>query len=126
QVNPTVNTLATAINKNLAVLQTPLAVFVCPSDTGGPLNNNRPYFKTTGPVLAISNYPGNGGNAAGDGVFAENSKIGIKSITGGTQFVLCDGSVRFVSSDVPWTDTAPFKTYNFLGSIADGNVVGDF
>ncbi|MEP3480024.1 MAG: DUF1559 domain-containing protein [Fuerstiella sp.] len=40
--------------------------------------------------------------------------------TGGAQFVLCDGSVRFISENV---DTL---TYRSLGSAAGGEVIGEF
>ena len=39
---------------------------------------------------------------------------------GGSQFLLGDGSVRFISSNINFT------TYQQLGTIADGNVIGDF
>ncbi len=40
--------------------------------------------------------------------------------TGGAQFLLGDGSVRFISENVDMT------TYARLGTVADGNVLGDF
>jgi prepilin-type N-terminal cleavage/methylation domain-containing protein len=204
KINPNANTLAAARVNNLTTLQTPLIVFICPSDNGpGPLNTNLPF---TGNVfMAISNYPGNGGNVSGDGIFAFNSKVRITDITdgtsntfmvgerstvsygpgnattannnwaavwagadfvggnvpneslwsytqyrimdgntpdtagpyprkvfsslhtGGVQFVLCDGSVRMVSTDIPWSSTfPPYATYNALGARNDGTPIGDF
>ena len=40
--------------------------------------------------------------------------------TGGAQFVLCDGSVRFISENID------YGTYQALGSRRDGRVIGDF
>jgi prepilin-type N-terminal cleavage/methylation domain-containing protein/prepilin-type processing-associated H-X9-DG protein len=40
--------------------------------------------------------------------------------TGGVNFLLCDGSVRFIR------DTIPLATYQALGSRAGGEVVGDY
>ena len=40
--------------------------------------------------------------------------------TGGAQFVLCDGSARFIS------ETIDYRTYQRLGDRRDGQVVGDY
>ena len=40
--------------------------------------------------------------------------------TGGAHFLMADGAVRFISNNVD------FATYNYLGSKADGNTIGDF
>src|SRR5947208_6922760 len=58
QVNPTTTLLRTAVSANTALFQTPLPVFVCPSDTGNALNNNRPFTVATGKTvqLSTSNY----------------------------------------------------------------------
>ena len=49
------------------------------------------------------------------------SNIGASSHhVGGAQFLLCDGSVRFISNNVD------FVTYNYVGNKADGQVIGEF
>jgi prepilin-type N-terminal cleavage/methylation domain-containing protein len=46
---------------------------------------------------------------------------GFKSMhTGGAQFVLCDGSVRFISQNID------YRTYQRLGDRRDGQVIGDY
>ncbi|MFM7059539.1 MAG: DUF1559 domain-containing protein [Planctomycetota bacterium] len=46
---------------------------------------------------------------------------GFKSLhTGGAQFVLCDGSVRFISQNID------YRTYQRLGDRRDGQVIGDY
>jgi prepilin-type processing-associated H-X9-DG protein len=42
------------------------------------------------------------------------------SHTGGAQFLLCDGSVRFISQNID------YNTYQNLGKRNDGKVLGDF
>ncbi|MGQ0637631.1 MAG: DUF1559 family PulG-like putative transporter [Planctomycetaceae bacterium] len=63
----------------LALLQTPLQVFRCASDTTGNLNPNRDHKAATGQAtglfLSTSNYPGVGGNFENDGAFPRDLKI---------------------------------------------------
>ena len=201
----------------LQILQTPLPVFMCPSDPAPGLNQERPFLGKAGGGLcngmalaadtpfAKSNYVGNNGDAGNDGIFdsGSNFAIGIRDITdgtsntllvgerstpvhwagvwagtelacdgitnvwcvagttgfqmntgkhsedpastsandapleafgsvhpGGAQFLLCDGSVRFISENIEWNDYAPdgndVGIYHSLGSKADGNVIGEF
>jgi prepilin-type processing-associated H-X9-DG protein len=50
--------------------------------------------------------------------------------TGGANFVLCDGSVRFINQNVDFAayvdGKAPLGTYNKLGAPNDGQPIGDF
>ena len=94
-LNPATQTFSQAFKNNLTTLQTPIKTFMCPSDTVFPLNTNRPFSAVvgiTGPVsIAISNYPGNGGNESDKGLFQENTAIRISDITDGTSNVLAVG-----------------------------------
>ena len=68
----------------LALLQTSLPAFLCPSDNGGLLNDNRPFTIPADPTaLARSNYPGNGGNDAHTGFFEQNMCHRIADVTDG-------------------------------------------
>ncbi len=88
----------------------------------GAFSNNNNWFATTAPInfRTCSNrgnrYPGLCGQ--------ENSwstSRGFRSDhIGGSQFVLCDGAVRFISENVD------YGTYQRLGSRRDGQTVGDF
>ncbi|HUP79791.1 MAG TPA: DUF1559 domain-containing protein [Pirellula sp.] len=45
---------------------------------------------------------------------------------GGVQFALADGSVHFISQSISWLpDDTLNSTYEFLGAIADGQVIGE-
>jgi prepilin-type processing-associated H-X9-DG protein len=79
----------------VALLQTPLKVFICPSDPGsGGLNMNRPFTNPSNVQVAQSNYPGNGGddnNDGSQGIFAIGVKVNIQSITDGTSNTILVG-----------------------------------
>jgi prepilin-type N-terminal cleavage/methylation domain-containing protein/prepilin-type processing-associated H-X9-DG protein len=46
---------------------------------------------------------------------------------GGANFVLCDGSVRFITQGVEWRESGqPLATYNMLGDRDDGLTPGNF
>jgi len=107
-------------SNTIAVGEVSLSTSVSPT-----LNNNNNYpvwaggngggcngTTTVGQVLRIcdTNYPMNGGN---------NAAFSSEHV-GGVQFLLADGSVRFISQNVSST------TYTELGSRNGGGVVGEF
>jgi prepilin-type N-terminal cleavage/methylation domain-containing protein len=97
-MNPGPTTLQQLLNDpaRRTLLQTPLELFFCPSDTGQNLNNNRPFaiapFSAAAPFfLAKSNYPACSGSQDGTsgGVFPEAaaaSPPGAPAIPRGTKF----------------------------------------
>jgi prepilin-type N-terminal cleavage/methylation domain-containing protein/prepilin-type processing-associated H-X9-DG protein len=88
QMNPTQTTLENIFLTNVPALQTRLSVFICPSDQpDSDLNLNRPFtmeVPNQNIYVSKSNYPGNGGNTGGTGIFAELVRVSITDITDGT------------------------------------------
>jgi prepilin-type N-terminal cleavage/methylation domain-containing protein/prepilin-type processing-associated H-X9-DG protein len=88
-------------------------------------NSNALWFATTAPIN-FPTCPGENGvpRAGGTGCNATNSwntSMGFKSQhPGGAQFVLADGSVRFISENINHV------TYQRLGDRHDGQPVGEF
>ncbi|MBX3436141.1 MAG: DUF1559 domain-containing protein [Planctomycetaceae bacterium] len=90
--------LDTANPQRLELLRTPLAVYMCPSDPTGPINQNRPYtgFSPGNEYeFAKTNYvsctDGNGPTSATNpefkdypGIISGNSRNSVKDITDGT------------------------------------------
>src|SRR5262245_42310791 len=87
RLNPDTRTFQQVLQTDIASLQVPIQTFICPSDSssGGGLNDNRKFMKITGtPAIAISNYPGNGGNDGDTGLFQANRELTFGDITDGT------------------------------------------
>jgi prepilin-type N-terminal cleavage/methylation domain-containing protein/prepilin-type processing-associated H-X9-DG protein len=102
-LNPTGQTFGQAFTTSLPTLQLPIQSFMCPSDTVFPLNTNRPFTKVVSGQsisIAISNYPGNGGNDGDTGLFQENRAMSFADITDGTSNVLAVGERK--SKDGAW------------------------
>jgi len=94
QLNPNTQTLKAAFQTQLGALQTPLSVFMCPSDTVAPLNNNRPFTQMVSGQsvqIAISNYPGNGGNNGDTGIIQADRQIRFADLVDGTSNTLAVG-----------------------------------
>ena len=93
-LSPDTQTLQSAFQNQLTLLKTPLSVFMCPSDTISPLNTNRPFSViVSGQTIqiAISNYPGNGGNDGDTGLFQADRKLKFGDIADGTSNTIAIG-----------------------------------
>jgi prepilin-type N-terminal cleavage/methylation domain-containing protein/prepilin-type processing-associated H-X9-DG protein len=92
---------------------------------GGWADSESLWFSTT-PPINFPNCPGENGNPTGGGTGCRhpqnwNTGMGFKSLhVGGAHFLMCDGSVKFVSQNID------HNTYQMLGDRWDGNTFGDF
>jgi prepilin-type N-terminal cleavage/methylation domain-containing protein len=96
-----------------------------PNQGGGWADSESLWFSTT-PPINFPNCPGENGNPTSGGTGCRhpqnwNTGMGFKSLhVGGAHFLLCDGSVRFISQNIS------HDVYQMLGDRWDGNPVGDF
>jgi prepilin-type N-terminal cleavage/methylation domain-containing protein len=113
QIDPRNTTLENVLTTNPELLQTRLRVFICPSDDNEDLNDNRPFtINGTTYIVAKSNYPGNGGNLGGTGIFSTDRAIALKDVTDGTSFTFLVGERastegRFAAVWAGWDKNGP-------------------
>jgi prepilin-type N-terminal cleavage/methylation domain-containing protein/prepilin-type processing-associated H-X9-DG protein len=128
-LNPAGRTMGQAFADPVAVelMKTPLATFRCPSDTGGPQNQDRRYPAPGAPAgghaLGRSNYVGNGGDNGDTGIFHLNSKVKPGDISDGMSNTLLFGeraSLRPNQQEQPYASVWAGK-----GNDAWGNLTGD-
>lgn len=98
-------------SKSYTLLQSPLAVFLCPSDPESGPNMRRP-FRTfvTGEQRFISknNYPGNNGDDDNSGIFSRYT-VSLKSVTDGTTNTFMCGERRILGDNdaAVWAGSEP-------------------
>ncbi len=107
QINPAQQSMQRGVTNAalLPLFQTPLSVFMCPSDVGGNLNNNRLFPPPPSGTLQLarSNYPASGGNhnvLAGEpanGVISNTTRLNIRTITDGTSTTFLVGERSTIS-----------------------------
>lgn len=88
----------------------------------GGFSANNHWYATTAPInyRTCSNRPNQVAGVCGQDNSWSTSRGFRSDHTGGAQFVLCDGSVRFLSENID------YATYQRLGSRRDGQPVGEF
>lgn len=97
-----------------------------PPGTGGGWADSESLWFATTPPINFPNCPGEMGNPSTGGTGCRspinwNTGMGFKSQhTGGAQFLMCDGAVRFIAENIN------HDTYQMLGDRWDGNPVSNF
>ncbi len=83
RINPNVNSFGNMLTSDVPALQVVVEGFICPSDPGDQLNDNR-QFDASGTMIktAKSNYPGCIGNYGSPGAFSSTGNK-LKDITDG-------------------------------------------
>lgn len=93
RINPQVNSFGYILQNDLPALQTPVEGFICPSDTGDDLNDNRQFdVDGTMTLTAKSNYPACIGNYGSRGAFSGNVKL--RDVTDGLSSTIFVGERR--------------------------------
>ena len=128
-LNPAGRTMAQAFGDAVAVdlMKTPLPAYRCPSDTGGPQNEDRKFPAAGAPAgghaLGRSNYVGNGGDNGDTGIFHLNSKVKPGDVSDGLSNTLLIGeraSLRPSQTAQPYA-----AVWAGRGGDAWGNSTGD-
>jgi prepilin-type N-terminal cleavage/methylation domain-containing protein/prepilin-type processing-associated H-X9-DG protein len=107
QINPFQQSMQNGVTNAalLPLFQTRLSVFLCPSDVGKDLNDNRlfPPPPSGALMLARSNYPANGGDhnplaqEPASGVISNTTRLNMRTITDGTSATFLVGERSTIS-----------------------------
>lgn len=102
-----------------ALIQTPVTVFICPSDPKGDtdsviLNQNRPFRSPASGedrFIAKNNYPGCNGDGDNTGVFGSNKSVSIDEITDGSSNTFLCGERRSSGDNLAavWAGSEPWE-----------------